>query len=397
MANVLRFGDPSRLVGDDIALLELDQNAPEEVSITVLANLTSTDLRTDKLDLFGPPVGKVAPIHFDGQFSGDVNPAWLQIDAVNPRDTFVVPGFSGGRVWSFTHAATIGMVVAEHTGTTKRRAFMLPAASIQKFLPEVPSETRTVSARFCRNWSIFASLYFLLILTHFLGERIGDYPAFLALGAGNSVVNGLHGLRICTVLLPFALAELIRFVRGYAQHPWRMRLPRYGHLADNNRTTTSRISAGLTIFLLVLFPLWAQGHFIDELFGSRIFIETKAFGYDSEVLKEQGENCYGERCTFKGAKVFDFVPPAKGHRAPYWWDNSYHYGRADPNDRAPNTITFFPVLEPTLYIIVMILNLVMFAFLLLRIARPPFWARGSIRMTATEPFFRSKVGRHGSQ
>jgi hypothetical protein len=378
MAKVLSFGAPGRLFGNDIALLELDEDAPEEVSITVLSNLIATDLRTDKLDLFGPPAGGVAPIHFDGQFSGNVNQAWLQVDAINPRDTFVVPGFSGGRVWSFTHEATIGMVVAEHTGTTKRRAFMLPAASLQKSLQAIPSETRTVTVRFCQYWSIFASLYFLLILTHFLGERIGDYPAFLALGAGNSVVNGLHGLRICTVLLPFALVALIRFVRGFAQHPWWMRLPRYGQIAANNRTTTSRISAGLTIFLLLIFPLWAQGHFIDELFGPRIFIETKAFGYDSKLLKEHGEDCYGDRCTFRGAKVFDLVPAAEGHRAPYW-NNAYHYGRADSDDRAPNTITFFPILEPSLYITVMMLNLILFANLLLRIARPPTWRLDSTR------------------
>jgi hypothetical protein len=56
MAKIVRFDPPGRLFANDIALLELDQVAPEEVSITVIVNLTSTDLRDDKLDLFGPPV-----------------------------------------------------------------------------------------------------------------------------------------------------------------------------------------------------------------------------------------------------------------------------------------------------------------------------------------------------
>lgn len=371
-ARVLRFRPPGRLPTDDIALLELDAPAPAEVGQSVLAEIRNIPFDHDQLGVFGPPAGSPLAVHFDARFAGKVNPSWAQVDPVSPSGSFVTGGFSGGRVWSYTHDAAIGMIVAMQLGETQRRAFMIPAAAIRRFLPDLPCEVRRVGARFGTIWTVFATAWLALVVTHFLGERIGNYPEVLALGIGNTVVNGFFGMHINAVLMPVALAMLLRFAAGYREHPYWMRLPRYALFQRPARPTGSRTAAILTLIVFVLVPLYVQGHFI-RMFHTRgeVYIYPETFGFSSQELEGQSERCHKPAmhyCTHPQAGLFSRVTPKPGVSGSFL-DNAYHYG--DRFLAKPNSVTFFPIAQPLAIWALYLASLAMAALLALRVFCTP--------------------------
>lgn len=370
-AAVVRFRPPGRLPTDDIALLALDEPAPKEVGESVLAEITGIALDHDELGVFGPPHDSNLVVHYDARFGGRVNPSWSQLDAVTPGSDFVRGGFSGGRVWSYAHEAAIGMVVAMQMSPTQRRAFMIPAAAIRRFLPTVPSELRALWPNFCSVWTVFSTCFFLLVLTHFLGERIGQYPSFLSLGEGNTVVAGFFGMMINAVLMPIAFAMLLRFASSYSEHPWWMRLPRFGWFAQVPRPAASRMAAALTLAFFVAAPLYIQAHFV-HMFNKKgdVYIYPEPFGYSSEELEKTGNRCYCPSvhyCTHRDARFFSLVTPKPGYPGGYI-DNAYHYG--DRGLKPPNSVTFFPILQPLMIYGLSLASLIMAIVLIKRLLRP---------------------------
>lgn len=371
-ARIARFRPPGRLPQDDIALLRLDEPAPAEVGVTVLADIQRIPLDGDELDIFGPPAGTTLPIHCDARFAGKVNQAWTQIDAVSGSASFVSGGFSGGRVWSHRHNAAVGMIVAKHDGEAFRRAFMIPASALMRCLSGIPGETRQLTSGFAPAWTVFSTLFLLLVGTHFLGERSGNYPHSLALGNGNSIVNGFFGMHLNAVLMPIALLLQLRFSRGFSEHPWWTRLPRYGSFARVPRQTTGRTTCVLAILLFVLAPLYVQGHFISRFMkeGS-IYINPAEFGFTAQELMEHGQFCDVRSvhyCTHPCAGRFSLVQPQRGAKGGYL-DNSYQFGNRQ--GASANAITFFPIAQPLAIFTLYGLSIAMAGVLLLRVLRQP--------------------------
>lgn len=369
-ARLLQFRPPGRLPSDDIALLCLNAAAPAEVGVTVLADIPSVQLANNELDVFGAPTGTTLPIHFAARFAGKTNQAWVQIDDVASRGMFVTGGFSGGRVWSHNHEAAVGMVVAKHISADQRVAFMIPASSIQDFLKDVPGETRYVSPGFCRSWTITASLSFLLILTHFLGDRMTNYPAALALGAGNPVMNAFHGLRISSILVPLMLYMLLRFSQAFSEHPWWQRVPLFGYMREPSKPARSKLTAALTLFLFVVLPVSAQIHFFEGFIRKGdVYIDPPVFGMTAECLTKKGETCDGY-CTHGDAGRMSLVQAKAPARGGYF-DNAYHYGDLGPGKPLSNSVTFFPILEPLLYGGLLGLTMTLFAHLIIGMLMRP--------------------------
>lgn len=372
-ARILRFKPPGRRPTDDIALLALQDAAPFEVGQTALADVRGVPLDGDPLGVFGPSTGAAGVVvHFDARFSGNINPSWTQIDSTSGREDFVRPGFSGGRVWDFTHDAAIGMVVGVQQGEGQGRAFMIPAAAIRRFLPDLPGEVRRCGAGFCALWTGFAALWLLLVLTHFLGGRIGDYPSALALGNGNSVVNAFFGLNINALLMPIGLAMLLRFTEGYREHPWWMRMPQFGRFRIPARPTASRWGAVLALVMFVVVPLYMQGHFMLAFRDDgTVYIYPDDFGYNAGELRASGQHCFNpslERCEHPQAGRLSLVKPRPGAKGGYW-ENAYHYG--DLSLRKPNSVTFFPVAQPLAIASLSLASLVLAGMLVLRVFRRP--------------------------
>ena len=361
---VVRFVPPVDLPNADIALLELDEPAPPEVGVTILADLTGQPLEHEELGLFGAPAGTTLPIHFGARFAGKTNQAWIQVDDTDGRGTFATGGFSGGRVWCYRHGAAIGMLTAKHVNDDLRRAFMIPARTIARVLGEVPVERRAIGPRFCRNWTLFATASFVVLMTHMLANRIGQYPPTWSLGFGNSVVAAIFGAILGAVLLPANFYMLMRFARAFRHHPWWMRLPQYGHLSDPPRPAGSPTAAVLTLFLFVAVPLYLQGHFLDTVrTRGKIYIYTgDSFGYSEEELVAAGQRCGRDTvrlCTHPDAGLFSLVPAkptAEGTPRPRaYFDNAYHIGDLDL--KPPYTKTFFPILEPAVVLAGTVLGL----------------------------------------
>jgi hypothetical protein len=380
-ARIIRFKSPGRLPTDDIALLELEELAPPEVGQTVLADIRRIPLDGDQLGVFGPPVGSKSVVHFDAKFGGKVNPSWTQIDPVAESGDFVTRGFSGGRVWSFTHESAIGMIVAMQVGEAQRRAFMIPAAAIHRFLGFLPCEVRRCGAEFCTVWTVFATCFLVLVLTHFLGERIGNYPPSLALGNGNAVVNGFFGMNITAILMPISFAMLLRFASSYQEHPWWMRLPRFGRLQAPPKPTTSRVATILTLVLLVGMPLYIQGHFLKAFHtNGAVYIYPKDFGFSSIELEADGFRCFENGMTLCEvprspphceAGRYSLVKPKPGSDGRYL-DNAYHYGNlSSKHGQQGNSVTFFPVVQPAIILALYLASVAMAALLAFWVFRRP--------------------------
>jgi hypothetical protein len=369
-AKVLKFKPPGRLPADDIALLSLTEAAPPEVGQSVLAEIREVTLDRDELGVFGPPAGSPLAVHFDARFGGKVNPSWAQIDAASASGSFVTGGFSGGRVWSYTHEAAIGMIVAMQMGGSQRRAFIIPAAAIRKFLTGIPSEVRQVGPNFCAVWTVFAICFFALVMSHFLGERIGNYSGPLALGGGNTVVNGFYGMHINALLMPIAFAMLLRFAAGYSEHPYWMRLPSFGRFRRPPRPTASRLATFLTLALFVVVPLYVQAHFLRG-FHSRghVYIYPGSFGFASKDLEDRGYVCHKSRvdyCRHPDLSIYSIVAPNYGSEAGYL-NNAYQYG--DRSLATPASVTFFPILQPLAIWALSLASLVMATSLLMTLFR----------------------------
>ncbi|NEK35626.1 trypsin-like peptidase domain-containing protein [Rhizobium leguminosarum] len=373
-ASLVRFRPPGRLPSDDIALLRLSRAAPQEVGMTLLAAIPAPSLANNELDVFGAPSGTTLPIHFPARFAGKTNQAWVQIDDVTNRGMFVTGGFSGGRVWSHNHEAAVGMVVAKHISPDQRVAFMIPAASILDFLQGIPGEIRRVSPGFCRAWTFTASISFLLILTHFLGDRMTNYPTGLALGAGNPVMNAFQGLRISSILVPLMLFMLVSFSRSFSEHPRWQRVPLFGNMREPAKPARSKFTAILSLVLFALLPAAAQVHFFEGFVTKgHVYIDPPVFGMTAEALGREQQICDGY-CTHVDAGRMQLVTPINNAPGGYF-DNAYHYGDLAAGNPKSNSVTFFPILEPVVYGILLGTSLGLLAYLLRCIISTPIRLR----------------------
>jgi len=240
----------------------------------------------------------------------------------------------------------------------------------RRLVQTFPSEVRRCGAEFCAVWTIFATFFFLLVLTHFLGERIGSYPPSLALGNSNTVVNGFFGMNINAILMPIAFAMLLRFAAGYREHPYWMRLPQFGRFRTPAKPTKSRLATFLTLAVFVVVPLYIQGHFLHAFHANgAVYIYPEPFGFSSGELESTGHRCFmngAHLCEQSAAGRYSVVTPKPGSDGGYI-DNAYHYG--DRSLKQPNSVTFFPIAQPLLIWVLYLVSVAMAGLIGFRVFR----------------------------
>jgi hypothetical protein len=354
---------------DDLAVLELDQPAPPEAGVGVLAAIVSERDEGGALSLFGFRLGHAVGEHVAARLLGQSTPAWRQI--IVDGESGVEPGFSGAGVWDETHQATIGMAVRRQG--EGEVAFFVPAEALVAFAGDIPHEQRALSSVFARTFTIFGAVFFIAALSHMLADRIGQFPWFLSLGFGNEILAAFWGLHLIVVFMPFLLCRLLSFAHAFREHPWWMRVPQFGFLGTPARPSSSRVAAVTTLIILVAMPLYMNGHFLRRLHSNemKVYIDARAHGYHPEKLMAAGESCGKDRtagyCTHPLAGLYSLVPPGKPGKGGYI-ENYYQIGGLDR--RFPASVTFFPIAQPIALWMLTALCVWLSALLAWRVGRP---------------------------
>jgi hypothetical protein len=343
-ASVVRWSAPGTLPQNDIALLRLVSQAPEEAGVAILADITGMPPDGDALSVFGVAAGNRLGQHVDARFKGPTSAAWVQIDGANSTDAFIVGGFSGGAVWDYPHGAVLGMVVARKVSAQQHIAYMIPSFALRQVCPELEVERRSPRATFARTWTAFAALFFVLIFSHWAVNR-GAEPLAIATFSGNhKQLAVFYGMHIYAFFAPFLLAMLISFARSFRMHNWFMRVPSFGAFRRQPVSSIKRRTAAASLLAFVLLPLAAQVHFI-RIFHTEgyVYIDPKRFGF--EISDTVFDTCDREaqRCTKHDAGRYSLAAAKPGRDVPYW-DHAYQYG--ERNGGALRTATFFPILQP---------------------------------------------------
>ncbi|WP_192180310.1 trypsin-like peptidase domain-containing protein [Mesorhizobium amorphae] len=331
---------------DDIAVVELTDSAPAEAGLARLADVTGIGMDDDSLSVFGIEDGDVMGNHASARFRGFNTDAWIQVEGDRGDDVFAPRGFSGGAVWDNQHAVSIGMLVRRAKDDTDSFAYMIPAADIAAFWPDLPIERRPLSSSFMRGFTVLSAVFFALILIHWQADRGTDLFRALSVGA-NKLLSSFFGMQIFAVLAPILFYMLLTFARSRNLHPWWQRVPSFGAMGRLPVGSSTRRTATLTLAMLVLLPILAQGHFLKK-FGN----EGEVYFYKSDFphIQSTPVECTTTRnrtmpvCLHKGGRMRLATDP-DGSWGPLF-DNNYHYGNllSSDNDRA--SVTFFPILQP---------------------------------------------------
>jgi len=344
--HVIRWRPMGVLPQDDIAVIELTHPAPVEAGLARLADITGIGMDDDSLSVFGIESGSLMGNHVSARFRGFNTDAWIQVEGDRGDDVFAPGGFSGGAVWNNQHAASVGMLVRRARNETERFAYMIPAADIAEFWAELPIERRPLSASFMRGFTIFSTLFFALILIHWQADRGTDLFLMMSVGA-NKLLSCFFGMHFFAVLAPILFYMLVTFARSRNLHPWWQRVPSFGALGRLPTGCSSRRTAALTLLLLVLLPIFVQGHFM-KTFGK----EGEVYFYKSDFPNVQSSptECTTTRsgtmpvCLHKGGRM-RLATNQQGGLGPIF-DNKYHYGNLLSKDGDRASVTFFPIFQP---------------------------------------------------
>lgn len=353
---------------DDIAVLELEQPAPTKAGTGVLTVISSERDQGDTLSLFGVRADRAFGEHVSARFLGEASPAWRQIVVGQGG---VEPGFSGAGVWDENHQATVGIAVRRHDSEV---GFFLPAEDLIEFAGDIPCEKRDLSPTFARFFTLFGAMFFLALLFHLLADRMREFPRYLSLGLGNEMVAAFWGLHLTVLLMPLLLCMFLLFAKAYREHPWWMRVPQFGFMGTPARPASSKVAAVATLVLLVAGPLYLNGHFMRRLHSRaemKVYIDAEAFGYDPKTLVASGQSCGPGRsagyCTHPDAGLYSIVPPGAPGKGGYV-NNYYQIGGLDR--QIPESVTFYPIAQPTMLWLLTALCFFLSAFLVRLLAKP---------------------------
>lgn len=348
-AEISRWLAPGIGPREDIALLTLREDAPEEAGIAILADIAGIPLDADRLSVFGrsesgPSGDSWIGNNVDAKFMGSTTAAWIQIDSIDRAGAFVEPGFSGAAVWDATHQVSVGMVVAKLISETERIAYMIPAYDLAAEIPELPIERRNLSSTFSPAWTTLSAVMFILVFAHFAVERgLKNLQAF-SLGGENSVLSGFWGMHLVPVLLSVLMLQLFRFSTAFRRHKWWQKVPAFGRLSLVPQPSSRPLSAVASIAFFVVLPFAAQAHFIWHFADGdgRVIVKPAEFICSAKEFEERGMTCdeLGEFCSFRPMDVL-LVKACKGD-APYW-NTAYRFGDSPARG---HWVTYYPILQP---------------------------------------------------
>lgn len=355
-ATIERWIPPGNEPQCDIALLKVVGSIPEGAGIAILADITGMSMDGDPLSIFGLSKGQRLGNHVDAEFKGATSAAWVQLDGSDMKGAFIQGGFSGAAVWDQFHSAMVGMVVAKKLSDVQHVAYMIPTADLKAFWPDLQIEYRPLPSSFARTWTIFSAAYFFLLFAHWAADR--GIQSFFAVSFSGpyKILAAFWGMHVYAFLAPVLLLMLMAFARAFRLHDWVSRIPSFGAFGRRPAPSTSWRAALLSLVAFVVLPLVVQIHFIRQFHEKGyVYIYPSSFGYDSSDPVFDGQHCSKESihlCTKADAGRYSLAQPKQVGQASYW-DNAYHYGQRAGSG---GTVTFFPILQPSLILLLTALS-----------------------------------------
>jgi hypothetical protein len=345
-ARVIKWYEVGHATTSDVALLELDADAPNGAGVAVFG-LVQLPLDADELSVFGTLGGQTGHTYVSTNFVGPTTGSQAQLTRrVRNIDRDITPkfeahadlikgGFSGAAVWDVFHDAAIGMVTA-YNSAVEDIAYMIPAARLRDAWPNLPTETRRLPRSFDAIWSALAIILFAIMFYLFLANR-------RTLEGQPDILSPFWGLHVYAFLGTVVSCLWFMHAKDFKLHDWASRVPRFLAMPIERGSFAAKVSAVLTLLFLVLVPLVIEAHFIDVLNNrGTVYIYPDQFGFKADELK----GCIPRDtplCPHPDAGIYSTVkprPPATGG----FWDNAYHYG----GDKNGTTVTFFPILQPVI-------------------------------------------------
>jgi len=182
--------------------------------------------------------------------------------------------------------------------------------------------------------------------------------------ADPDILSPFWGLHVYAFLAPVVGCLWYIHAKDFRLNGWSSRVPRFLNIDTERGSFAEKAAALLTIAFVMLVPLYIEGHFV-RAFHTRgnVYIYPDQFGYSARELT----GCIPRvtpLCLHPDAGRYSTVeprPPTPGG----FWDNAYHYG-GEKND---NTVTFFPIVQPVILLVLALLALLIQAGALIR----TFW------------------------
>jgi uncharacterized membrane protein YbaN (DUF454 family) len=368
-AKIFGWRSPGVMPQDDIAMLEFASLVPEEVGAVIFADVTGMSPEDEQLSVFGFAQGQQIGNHIDAKFKGTISAAWAQLDGTNTANTFIQGGFSGAAAWGERRARVFGMIVAKTFSDEQRVAYMIPTEALSEFWQDLPVEAPPLPPTFGRTWTIFAGTYFLLLLAHWAWDRGTEAFSVVTLGGNQQQLAAFWGMHIYAFLTPFLLWMLIAFAKSFRLHDWIARVPSFGAVRAQPTSSSTGRTAGISLAAFIILPLAAQIHFINQFHHKgQVYIYPNSFGYESTDPIFIGEHCDRTSvhlCTKKDAGIYSLAEPRPGTKASYW-ENAYHYGH---RIGGKGTVTFFPILQPVIILILTAFSVILGAIALFLVFR----------------------------
>lgn len=372
-AHVVAWRPAGDMPQDDVAVLRLEGEAPEEAGVAIFADLTGMSPDGDQLSVYGMSKGQRIGNHIDAEFKGPTSAAWVQIDGAHATSTFIQGGFSGAAVWDIVHSAVLGMVVAKKLSDVQRVAYIIPTAELAGFWPQLPVENRPLPASFARTWTVFTAVFFLLALAHWAVDRGVSSFSVLTVSGDHKQLAAFWGMHIYAFLAPILLIMLIAYAKAFRLHDWKARIPSFASLQMRPTSSSTWRTAAMSLVFFVVLPMVAQVHFIQRFHKEgHVYVYPSSFGFGShEELLVQNEECFPRGsfylCKKRDAQRYSLAAPKPGSPAGFW-DNAYHYGEL--SGKSGNSVTFFPILQPIAILLLSAIGLALSGVAFFLVFRP---------------------------
>lgn len=180
---------------DDITRLNLAEHTPLGAGSLTLAQ--ESELAGHEISACGFTPDRPDGIWANGTLSGMGYRGWIQIDGASTINYSIVPGFSGGPVWSNSLKAVVGIVAAAELRPELKVSYMIPAKIVATMVPST-NTSRGSNAYFLTNWfrrELLRSLLDDLVEREKLGlgehcKKVREALGKLVNAAGDSELSG---------------------------------------------------------------------------------------------------------------------------------------------------------------------------------------------------------------
>lgn len=378
-ARVVDWAPPKEFSGDS-ALLELEHSAPADAGLGTFSVVAPDQLTGSKVSVFGQERGGEVGRHEPAVLANRVSGGWWEIDArQNPES--IRPGFSGAPVFDEKRRAMVGIVTRVSKDPKRGRAYMIRTEQLLSDLPALKGEHNRTSFGSQMALRVLTAIVSLICIL-FIMESTSNHDLLgIPFIANSSVLAGYFGLILVGFLAPVLAWLAWRHAMSYRARAWYQRVPAIGSPDPASSLDNSRIGAAFTLTLLLGLPIGSQGHFFRNAFGwfrknttHSVMIYERKFGLESPRSSGTQVACADENrriCPHEDASLWRLVKGENGETA--FWDNAYRLadtgGLVCSGGLCPS-VTFWPVLAPTVLIVLTIVILVFSAATIVDLSLP---------------------------